>query len=112
MQRERESKHRHAAPQISNKPVKMMKVVSLALVLCACSITDAARYITLGSQHETAWSKPFFCHDLECPKFRNLTHEGDLFETREYAPGARQHQQTNSKPLQAQHLDFLHYRPE
>jgi hypothetical protein len=65
-----------------------MKVVSLALVLCACSIADAARYITLGSQHEAAWSKPWFCHD---PKFRNLTHEGDLFETREYAPGARQH---------------------
>lgn len=69
----------------------MKTFVCLAVLLCACTVAQAARYITLpsGSQRDAGWKKPAFCGDLECPPFKNLTHEGDLFETREYKPGAR-----------------------
>ena len=67
----------------------MKLVVCIAVLLCAVNAADAIRYITIG-QHTKAdvasWTRPWFCGDLECPPFKNLTRDED-YELREYKPG-------------------------
>ena len=69
----------------------IMKVLAcIALLLCAVNAADALRYITIGQRTKAAaasWTRPWFCGDLECPRFKNLTKDED-YEVREYSPGA------------------------
>lgn len=67
----------------------MKLLACIALLLCAVNAADALRHITVGQRTKAAaasWTRPWFCGDLECPVFKNLTREED-YETREYSEG-------------------------
>ena len=69
----------------------MKLAACLALLLCTVNAADAVHYITIGQHTKAAaasWTRPWFCGDLECPPFKNLTREED-YELREYKPGRR-----------------------
>ena len=68
--------------------VDMKLLACIALLLCALNAADALRYITIGQRTKAAaasWTRPWFCGDLECPVFKNLTRDED-YEIREYKP--------------------------
>ena len=74
----------------SVKQGKMMKAVTCVVtLLCAASAAEAVRYITIGARttNTNRWTRPWFCHDLECPPFKNLTRDED-YEVRKYEPGS------------------------
>ena len=67
----------------------MKLLACIALLLCAVTAADALRYITIGQRTTvapTSWTRPWFCGDLECPVFKNLTRDED-YEIRQYKPG-------------------------
>ena len=66
----------------------MKLLACITLLLCALNAADALRYITIGQRTKAAaasWTRPWFCGDLECPVFKNLTRDED-YEIREYKP--------------------------
>lgn len=69
---------------------KMLKAVTCVVtLLCAASAAEAVRYITIGARttNTNRWTRPWFCHDLECPPFKNSTRDED-YEVRKYEPGS------------------------
>ena len=75
--------------------MKLLLALAITLVACvSCSDLQSQSYELTGNRRSgpvdvevpTSLGRPWFCHDLECPKFK-VVNKTEVYETREYEAG-------------------------
>lgn len=69
-----------------------MAATLLALVMCVqlarcVEVTEGATQVLAAPAGQTAWKAPWFCHGLDCPRYRVSRNISNKVELREYDAG-------------------------